>query len=292
VKTCPRCKADLPLSAFHVSKRSADGLQSACAECQNEYRRIRQAEKRAAIRAALPGVPAREGQKRCPRCDEWKRHEEFSRNRSTPDGLQSYCKACSSAIQRSNAERNGVANRRREVTPLGFIGPLPAPQSRRDGTKQCTLCRETKLLLSFYTNRNTADGAGSYCRDCDRERIRRWRAANRDRVKANNAAYAERHPERKKRDHRQWWLRLYGLTQEDYAALLAAQDGVCAICQQPERYIDARTGEPRRLAVDHDHETNRVRGLLCGRCNRSIGQFADDHERLMRASDYLRRAAE
>lgn len=58
----------------------------------------------------------------------------------------------------------------------------------------------------------------------------------------------------------------YGVTVEEYAEILRSQDGVCAICHQP-----CSTG--KSLAVDHDHETGRVRGLLCRRCNRGIGHF-------------------
>ena len=55
----------------------------------------------------------------------------------------------------------------------------------------------------------------------------------------------------------------YGITVEEYDALLAAQDGCCAICRKPPR-------EGSRLYVDHDHETNQVRGLLCPSCNTSL----------------------
>lgn len=72
----------------------------------------------------------------------------------------------------------------------------------------------------------------------------------------------------------------YGLTTEGYAALLAAQGGRCAICW----------GVPRtkRLAVDHDHTSGAVRGLLCSRCNHDLlGAAHDDVEILRRAVAYL-----
>lgn len=71
----------------------------------------------------------------------------------------------------------------------------------------------------------------------------------------------------------------YGLTREEQAALHEAQHGLCAICDTPMR----------KSCVDHDHETGRVRGLLCNPCNRGLGQFGDDPERIERAAAYLRR---
>lgn len=71
----------------------------------------------------------------------------------------------------------------------------------------------------------------------------------------------------------------YGLTLDDYNVLLDAQDGQCAICPaKPSNRV---------LAVDHCHETGRVRALLCGACNLGLGNFRDNPERLRRAAEYL-----
>jgi hypothetical protein len=64
--------------------------------------------------------------------------------------------------------------------------------------------------------------------------------------------------------------------------MLAAQDERCAICRSPDW-----PGKDSRPHVDHDHETGRVRGLLCGLCNNGLGQFKDDPARLRAAADYL-----
>ncbi|GGP31473.1 hypothetical protein GCM10010501_72640 [Streptomyces libani subsp. rufus] len=80
----------------------------------------------------------------------------------------------------------------------------------------------------------------------------------------------------------------YGITAEDYEALLEAQGGACAICREP-----CTTGN--RLSVDHDHECcpgrrscgKCIRGLLCTRCNPGIGYFRDNVELLRRAVAYL-----
>jgi len=80
-------------------------------------------------------------------------------------------------------------------------------------------------------------------------------------------------------------IRLYGITHDDYNALLKKQGGVCAICGNQETI--AHNGKIVALSIDHDHPTNKVRGLLCGSCNRAIGLMKDDPERLMAAANYL-----
>lgn len=75
--------------------------------------------------------------------------------------------------------------------------------------------------------------------------------------------------------------RTYGITLEEYNALHSKQDGRCKICNQPE------TARNRSLAVDHDHKTGKVRGLLCGKCNMALGKFQDDERILASAIAYL-----
>jgi hypothetical protein len=71
----------------------------------------------------------------------------------------------------------------------------------------------------------------------------------------------------------------YGITQEEYDALLEAQGGGCAVC--------GATPEEEELPVDHDHDTGEVRGILCNNCNNGIGRFEDSPELLRSAADYL-----
>jgi len=80
--------------------------------------------------------------------------------------------------------------------------------------------------------------------------------------------------------------RRYGIGVEEYERLLRRQNGICAICGQPEkaRYNDGRV---RRLAVDHDSKTGKVRGLLCYFCNRRLGFF--DSEWGAKAMRYWKR---
>lgn len=85
------------------------------------------------------------------------------------------------------------------------------------------------------------------------------------------------------------WQRLlkkYGVTQEEYDAMFAFQGGLCAICNRPETV--KHHGKLTMLAVDHDHETGLVRGLLCRGCNTSLGHFQESMDVLASAISYLR----
>jgi hypothetical protein len=112
-----------------------------------------------------------------------------------------------------------------------------------------------------------------------RDRTRRWQEENPERVAANQARY--RADGRKKAtDRRSYLKRRFGITPEDYDAMLDRQGGVCAICKR----------EPRTdisLHVDHDHSTGAVRGLLCFDCNAGIGKFREDVGVLSAAIVYL-----
>lgn len=91
--------------------------------------------------------------------------------------------------------------------------------------------------------------------------------------------------EEKARRKRATWeayiYKTYGITGEQYDLLYSRQGGVCYICQRAK-------GISKKLAVDHDHTSGYVRGLLCGPCNKVLGHFRDDPEAMDRGGVYLR----
>ena len=87
--------------------------------------------------------------------------------------------------------------------------------------------------------------------------------------------------------HRQ---RKYGLDLATYSAMVAEQDNKCAICAQTE--TATRHGKVKALAVDHDHTTGKIRGLLCSDCNTGIGKLSEDRDRLLAAVRYLDKHAD
>ena len=105
-----------------------------------------------------------------------------------------------------------------------------------------------------------------------------------------NTAYRKRYRERNKDKEELWQRRThlkskYNLTEEQYNEMLRLQNGVCAICRQPESAM--RRGKIRNLCVDHCHTTGQVRGLLCVACNLSIGYLKDSALLLRVAADYI-----
>lgn len=83
--------------------------------------------------------------------------------------------------------------------------------------------------------------------------------------------------------------RSFGIDLGEYQRMFVKQDGVCAICKQPE--VSQRNGHAKWLAVDHDHTTGAIRGLLCNNCNPMLGYAKDDTTRLMAAVEYLKEYA-
>lgn len=79
----------------------------------------------------------------------------------------------------------------------------------------------------------------------------------------------------------------YGITLDDAHELLAAQGGVCAICSTPLLLGVPQTLTGSEAAVDHCHSTGKVRGILCGRCNKGLGLFLDNPSSLRAAAAYL-----
>lgn len=226
----------------------------------------------------------------CSRCRAALPLTSFGVRLASPDGLQGYCRACVSswarehrprrltdappvgpgekwcrrcdtikpldAFAQNRAARDGLqgqcricaaaAYRAKRVAAGAVVAPLAVPA----GQKFCRTCGTTKQHAEWSTNRRASDGLQTRCKAC--------------------AAAAAR------RDH----LRTaYGISVAELDGMLAAQHGVCAICQTAPA-----------IHVDHDHRTGQIRGLLCFRCNAALGQLDDDALVLRRAARYLERS--
>lgn len=133
--------------------------------------------------------------------------------------------------------------------------------------KRCSKCREMKDDADFYKNRCQSSGLSNYCKGCQNRAGRAW---------------ADKNPPRQRAYDRRFWLkRRWGPDgAEAYERLLVEQNGVCAICEQS-------CSSGMALAIDHDHTSGAMRGLLCRDCNTSLGKFKDSAVILRRAVAYL-----
>lgn len=122
---------------------------------------------------------------------------------------------------------------------------------------------------NFYWQNPRISGSSEEKKTKQREYMRAWSAQNADRLVSR---------ELRKR---------YGITVDDYARMYQEQGGTCAICGGIETRVDHRTKKVSRLAVDHDHKTGDVRGLLCHHCNNALGSFDDDQDSLISSLLYL-----
>ena len=137
--------------------------------------------------------------------------------------------------------------------------------------KVCTKCGELLALSEFSPAKQCRDGHRGGCKRCH----------NRD-EKARDKAHRRSITTEYKREER--FRRVYGITLACYERMLVEQKGVCAICGHIQSW-NRREGDV--LVVDHDHDSGRVRGLLCHACNQTLGLMRDDPQTLRRAAAYL-----
>lgn len=136
---------------------------------------------------------------------------------------------------------------------LKLRGVQRRPAGRRvtTGPRRCWKCRQWKPLAEFQRTAKEPTGRGFTCTECGRAM---------GRVRSTFAQY--------------------GITRADFDRMYLEQDGKCAVCGKPQ-------DGGRRLSIGHSHETGRIRGLLCRRCNLGIGHLHDDPDLLRKAIAYL-----
>lgn len=211
--------------------------------------------------------------KTCNRCDVEKPLSEFYKGGLAPDGHVYTCKPCIGVVKRQR--RQELKNRSEEE--------LAAAAAAR-GPRLCRRCDVVKVPDDYPVDRGHHTARGQYCKPCS--------AANT--IKYRDVISPELYRARKKASYgrnretvRRYRLKVnFGMTLAQYDEMLAIQDGKCAICRESE--TATVVGKVMELAVDHDHETGEVRALLCGNCNKGLGNFRDSPEVLLAAVSYLR----
>lgn len=134
--------------------------------------------------------------------------------------------------------------------------------------KRCTKCKVSLSISAFGRDKARYDGLNPACKTCANSRSASWKARNPDRVRRVAAV-----------KHRSY---CYGLTPATWDALVLRSEGRCECCNY-QFYPD----HARAICVDHCHDSNKVRGLLCQACNSMLGQAKDDAVRLGAGINYL-----
>lgn len=160
------------------------------------------------------------------------------------------------------------------------------------GTLLCSRCKKEKPFDLFKRRPGRADpgygrrGKSSHCIDCEKEASKQPHrrklsneAANRFRKKLKQTDPREA----KRRERSSNLKRLYGITEKEYEDIHSSQDGRCAICGDPE----SGGRWKKRFHIDHNHETGKIRGLLCHGCNVAIGSLRENVTILENAIKYI-----
>ena len=170
--------------------------------------------------------------------------------------------------------------------------------------KICSVCGDEKEISLFGYSRPNVHRAN--CKVCQNEYNRQWRSENPDKAKKYIAGQVKYHKayrmeNREKRNERlkkwgrenpgkkraQKYRHRYGIDIKDYEDLLLSQESCCAICKSKDK---GRKGA-KYFVIDHCHDSGKVRGLLCHKCNVILGYAEDGIDRLQSAIEYLKRSS-
>ena len=137
--------------------------------------------------------------------------------------------------------------------------------------KECSLCEKIKPNESFHRDKGNVRGNGRafYCKECANKKGREWHEKNKHK------------PEVILSRRKRYLQFTYNISLEMFNNLWLSQKGLCGICQLP-------LSGGGNTHIDHNHDNNTIRGLLCTNCNRGLGHFQDSAVYLNRAIEYLK----
>lgn len=157
-------------------------------------------------------------------------------------------------------------------------------------TKQCVKCEQIKPLTEFYIipkskNGYRGDGWRGTCKMCWAFYAKQYRLTRQGKTKTLEASRRfwktnkSKDCRKRHKQSRKDIVQRHNITLAEYDEMFEAQEGNCVICGLPEI--------TRRLSIDHDHTTGKVRGLLCVRCNFLVGIVDKNPEYLPKATEYV-----
>ncbi len=193
--------------------------------------------------------------KKCTKCGETKPLDDFVKDSRISSGHKSQCKMCVNKL--------AIQNQRTRRARLGSI---------KICSKVCSSCRCDLPLSDYNSQKSSRDDLQSVCKSCAKSHRQKKLAENPDH-------YYGLHLKK-----------TYGMSLEEFHEMEKSQNYKCKICGTTDPGTYKGKGVLRNhFAVDHDHDTGKVRGLLCRGCNIGIGMLDDDLKRIEAAAVYLRK---
>jgi hypothetical protein len=175
---------------------------------------------------------------------------------------------------------------------MSNVPKIKVCEENPDGPRTCGKCARTKCRRDFGPRRLSSDGLDTICRECIAKYKRdTWASMPQHKRTAILQSESQRKmaagPARDARLAQKRAVKLrykYGIEPDDFQHMADAQRVACAICKTVPPPTDRV-----QLVVDHDHDSDVVRGLLCWKCNAGLGMFKEDVDVLLRAVEYIRR---
>ena len=164
--------------------------------------------------------------------------------------------------------------------------------------KHCSKCDQLRPLTDFSKHKKTKDGLQCYCIACFKLTSKQWYVLNKEHSKSKSVTWNKANKDKRSKISNNWYQkniskvkgialkREYNLSMEQYDQLLSQQNNCCMVCHKNQVLFK------KKLAVDHCHETGKIRGLLCDGCNRGLGFLKDSIEVLESAITYLKNSRE
>lgn len=153
-------------------------------------------------------------------------------------------------------------------------------QINRGGTKKCYGCKKFKALVEFSKNAAMKDGLDNHCRCCRSKKRKKQKRSGKQKRARKNWSNSDKG---KVSRFCTYLKHKFNMTVQQYEVLLKRQNNKCAICKNNLPYRTQGT------CIDHNHQTGKVRGILCRNCNLGLGFFQDDLDLFVSAMSYLQR---
>ena len=204
--------------------------------------------------------------RQCGKCGEVKELTEYYKSKRP-----SYCKKCHSAASYESAKKNKAERLKKWL---------------ETDSHECKRCGVVKSTEEFYWK----SGNTSYCKVCYNGLVADHYRRNKGSLDQYRKQWVKDQrkadPEKYQQKDRARTLRKFGESPDWFDKTFEAQGGVCAICKREEKALH-QSGKVVSLSIDHDHITNKARGLLCRLCNHALHNLDRDPDWPYRAVEYL-----